>query len=185
MELKYKIEFFTDWHCGSGLSAGADLDSLVVKDSDGLPFIPGKTIKGLLREAVEDISQLKKETNAGWITDAFGNFGDKDDSKRGYLFFTNAELPEMEQKAIKSNNVSKFLYRGIANTAIDIDGVAKNKSLRKIEVVVPCVLYGSIKTIDTDNIGDVFIHIEEAFSHIKRLGQNRNRGLGRCLITKE
>jgi len=55
MNIHYKIEFFTDWHCGSGLSSGADLDLLVIKDKDKLPFIPGKTIKGLVREAVEEI----------------------------------------------------------------------------------------------------------------------------------
>lgn len=46
-DLNIKIEFFSPWHCGSGLSAGADADSLVIKDTNGLPYIPGKTIKGL------------------------------------------------------------------------------------------------------------------------------------------
>ena len=31
MDIIYKIEFFSDWHCGSGLSSGADVDLLVVK----------------------------------------------------------------------------------------------------------------------------------------------------------
>ncbi len=47
-DLTIKIEFFSPWHCGSGPSAGADADSLVIKDINGLPFIPGKTIKGLI-----------------------------------------------------------------------------------------------------------------------------------------
>lgn len=58
-DLTIKIEFFSPWHCGSGLSAGADVDSLVIKDINGLPFIPGKTIKGLIREAVEDYAALR------------------------------------------------------------------------------------------------------------------------------
>jgi len=53
--IKYEIKFHTDWHCGSGLAAGAGVDALTVKDKNGLPFIPGKTIKGLVREAVEEI----------------------------------------------------------------------------------------------------------------------------------
>ena len=52
MTLYYNLTFFTDWHCGSGLAAGADVDTLVVKDKNGLPFVPGKTLKGLIREAV-------------------------------------------------------------------------------------------------------------------------------------
>ena len=47
-ELNYKIEFFSEWHCGSGLSAGADIDALAIKDSDGLPYIPGKTLRLLM-----------------------------------------------------------------------------------------------------------------------------------------
>jgi CRISPR/Cas system CMR subunit Cmr4 (Cas7 group RAMP superfamily) len=54
--LKYKIEFLSDWHCGSGLSSGSDLDSLCIKDELNLPFVPGKTLKGLLHEAAEVIS---------------------------------------------------------------------------------------------------------------------------------
>ena len=49
MDITYTIEFFSYWHCGSGLSAGADVDSLVIKDAIGMPFVPGKTIKGLIR----------------------------------------------------------------------------------------------------------------------------------------
>ena len=61
MKIKYKIEFHTDWHCGSGLAAGADVDALVVKDKNGMPFIPGKTIKGLVREAVEEIRHIQEK----------------------------------------------------------------------------------------------------------------------------
>ena len=46
----YKVTFLDYWHLSSGLSAGAKLDSTVVRDKDGLPYISGKTIKGLLKE---------------------------------------------------------------------------------------------------------------------------------------
>ena len=42
-DIKYKITFLTDWHCGSGLAAGADVDALVVKDKERLPYVPGKS----------------------------------------------------------------------------------------------------------------------------------------------
>ncbi|MDE6805090.1 MAG: hypothetical protein K2J29_10705, partial [Muribaculaceae bacterium] len=63
MDIRYRIEFFSDWHCGSGLSAGADVDALVIKDDCGLPFVPGKTVKGLVREAMEDILTFKRIGN--------------------------------------------------------------------------------------------------------------------------
>ena len=154
MDLHYQIQFHTDWHCGSGLAAGADLDALVVKDKEDLPFIPGKTIKGLVREAVEDM-------------------------KRGSMFFTNTELPENERKAIVDNDAARFLYRSISNTAIDEEGIAKEHSLRRMQVVVPCILEGKILNISDEMKSE----IEQALKYIKRLGQNRNRGLGRCSFT--
>ena len=54
--IKYEIEFFSNWHCGSGLAAGADVDALVIKDNNGLPYVPGRTLKGLLRDAATNLS---------------------------------------------------------------------------------------------------------------------------------
>lgn len=65
MKIKYQIQFHSYWHCGSGLAAGAGVDALVVKDADGLPFVPGKTIKGLLREAMEELYGGQNEMYIG------------------------------------------------------------------------------------------------------------------------
>ena len=47
MTLKYELKFYDYWHLGSGLSAGAKLDSTVTKDSNDIPYASGKTIKVL------------------------------------------------------------------------------------------------------------------------------------------
>jgi CRISPR/Cas system CSM-associated protein Csm3 (group 7 of RAMP superfamily) len=159
------------------LAAGADVDALVVKDKDGLPFVPGKTIKGLVREAMIEMGNAEDSL----IDDVFGYFKDKDKMDKGEAFFNNAELPETEKSAIITNKVSKFLYRSIASTAIDENGIAKEHSLRKMEVVVPCELEGEILDLPKE----IVPQIEKALKYIKRLGQNRNRGLGRCTITVE
>lgn len=180
MNVKYKIEFHTDWHCGSGLAAGADVDALVVKDEKGMPFIPGKTIKGLVREAVEEIFVLQGKNLDDNFFDAFGFFEkDKEQMRKGSMFFTNATLEDDEYKAIVSNNAARFMYRDIASTAIDNDCIAKEHSLRKMEVVVPCILFCTIYGVPKD----LDEKIEYAMKFIKRMGQNRNRGLGRCTIT--
>ena len=38
------------WHAGSGQGRSAVSDALVQNDRNGLPFLPGRTVKGLLRE---------------------------------------------------------------------------------------------------------------------------------------
>lgn len=180
MNIIYKIVFHTDWHCGSGLAAGADVDALVVKDKNEMPFVPGKTIKGLVREAVEEIRELQGSTNFTDLREAFGFFEkDKEEMEKGSMFFTNATLNEKEYEAIVSNDAARFMYRDIASTAIDNDGIAKEHSLRKMEVVVPCALHGEILNVP-EEIADEII---QSFGFIKRMGQNRNRGLGRCTIT--
>lgn len=180
-DIKYTIEFFSDWHCGSGLAAGADVDALVVKDKRQLPFVPGKTVKGLVREAVENIVALRGEDKEEIIKSAFGFFDDMDNSSKGEMFFTNAELEEEEAEAIVANKLQKYMCRSIASTAIKEDGIAKDLSLRKMEVVVPCVLHGMVKNVPSELVGDIM----DGFKFVKRLGVNRNRGLGRCQIKGE
>lgn len=181
-KIKYTIEFFTYWHCGSGLAKGADVDLLVVKDRDNLPFVPGKTVKGLLREAALELSEYG-EFSKGAVLDAFGIEADEDNnlsSKPGSLSFSNAVLSQKEHDALVANKAQEYVYSSIASTAIDSEtGVAKDHSLRKMEVVVPCTVEGTISGVD-ENFLSI---IERSMKMVKRLGTNRNRGLGRCRFT--
>ena len=172
--IKYEIEFFSNWHCGSGLAAGADVDSLVIKDQNRLPYIPGRTLKGLFRDAATILSD--DEDTIGII---FGVSGDKEDHKTGCAFFGNATIPVAEYHYIVEQGLAPHLYQSFASTSIDEKGIAKDHSLRKIETVVPCKMEGEIL-----NIPDGAEHIlEDAMHYIKRIGTGRNRGFGRCKIS--
>lgn len=181
MNIRYKIELHSYWHCSSGQAAGADLDSLVVKTREKLPYIPGKTLKGLIRDA---IAELK-----GWIpsdtptdeelTKLLGYTKDADNKAKAEAFFTDAVLDHAEAAAITAESLQSHLYTSIASTAIDTDGIAKDSSLRKIEVCVPCTLYASIYDAP-DSLEDTLC---DALKYIKSLGSHRNRGLGRCTFT--
>lgn len=52
IRIDYSLLFATTWHCGSGLPRGLT-DRAVVLDERGLPYIPGSTVKGILREHCE------------------------------------------------------------------------------------------------------------------------------------
>lgn len=176
--INYTIRFYSDWHCGSGLAAGADVDALVVKDRDGLPYVPGKTIKGLVREALDTLVQIGAVSCSEESLDvAFGteNAGDNIGTK-GTLFFTNATLSEMRRESLIANGLGRFLYRSVASTAINDDGIAKDHSLRKTEVVVPCDVQGIIRDVPEE----MEVNLRKALKMIKRLGVGRTRGLGRC-----
>jgi hypothetical protein len=48
-----------------------------------------------------------------------------------------------------------------------------------MEVTIPCELYGTITNVP-EELED---NIIKGLKFVKRLGQNRNRGIGRCSIT--
>lgn len=172
--IKYTIEFYSQWHCGSGLSAGADVDALVVKDKDDMPYVPGKTIKGLVREAVENLIQFTRANKSGLIDKAFG----KEGKTTGCAHFGNAKLDRDEYNAIVNANAAQFLYNKVTTTAISKEGTAQEHSLRSIETVVPCTLYGEITGVPEELTDDII----RSFGLIKRIGHKRTRGLGRCDI---
>jgi hypothetical protein len=170
MTLQYKIEFLDYWHLSSGLSAGAKLDSLVVKDTDGIAFVPGKTLKGMAREMAELLE------NEAFVKSCFGAEG----VEMGACYFSNATVSKEVHEQIVSNKLQDNLYDEIASTKIE-NGMAVDNSLREIEVVVPLTLYGEL----TDVPSSYEAEIKQALKMIKRMGLNRNRGLGRCSVTVE
>lgn len=172
--INYEIRFFSDWHCGSGLSAGADVDAVVVKDGNGLPYVPGKTIKGLIKEAYNQFNKYIPNIKSHLVNEIFDN-GNKEEI---VVFFSNAELSELTKEQIVKDRLVQFLYRKLSSTEINENGTAKKGSLRKTEVVIPCSLKGQILNIPKEYAEN----IAKAVSLIKRMGFNRNRGFGRCEI---
>ena len=173
--INYKIEFFTDWNCSSGLTGNADIDIAALRDKDGFPYIPGKTIKGLLRDAARNLA----ETNEDEIFGSPEETVDKTEMKKAY--FSSAEICKDLRNALKNKEEKKqYLFREIASTKIAKEtGVAEDKSLRKIEVVIPLTLFGTIECEEEHRKTLV-----DCMGFVKRLGLNRNRGLGRCEISE-
>ncbi|MEM6767956.1 MAG: RAMP superfamily CRISPR-associated protein [Bacteroidota bacterium] len=181
MTIPYSIQFFTDWHTGASLPKG-QLNSTVIKDHDNFPYLPGRTMKGLLRDAATQIHAIDPaKVTQSFIDDVFGRT--EDQTRNRYDFadtsFTNAEMGQELRSAITTSN-KPFLYRTLASTAIEKDGLAKDKSLRKLEVSIPLLLHGEIHGFpEKENYHSMLAH---CFKWVKFLGLNRNRGLGRCLI---
>ena len=171
MIISYKITFLDFWHLSSGLSGGARLDSSVIKDSEGFPFVPAKTLKGVLREVAESFGD-------DFVNECFGEVVQKDRvPKESVCHFSNATLSQATKDALK--HITHFLYAKIASTAIDENfGSAKDGSLREIEVAKPLSLYGTIHNVPA-NYADTMIN---TLKSLRAMGLNRNRGLGRLKI---
>ncbi|MCU0325446.1 MAG: RAMP superfamily CRISPR-associated protein [Spirosomaceae bacterium] len=175
MEIKYRITFLSDWHIGSGLAGGAEADAIVLKDKSNLPYIPGKTLKGLLKDAFYDINEAK---NGKFDKDISELFGVVERGELPTVHFSNAELDEITKTQIIKEKLSDYLYRNIASTAINKNGVAESQSLRVMEVTIPLSLVGRI-TFQNEKFKE---SIELALKWVRHVGVNRNRGLGRCKI---
>lgn len=182
--IEYHIEFFSYWHASSGLASSTYADLLVNKTREGLPYIPGRTLKGLLREAAETIRKLDPMyITDEFIIDVFGEAPTEKDldkelaTTEALCFFTNANLSTFLVNSI-SEEQKPFLFSILASTKIDEYGVATDTTLRQLEVTVPLILFASIENFPDKK--DYKQQLLYCFQWIKRMGLNRSRGLGRC-----
>ena len=184
MNTLYKIEFTSFWHTGSGLSSGTEADLVVIKDKNGLPYIPGKTLKGLLREAAETIIHFNENLIKNeFIETVFGEKseeGKTNSPKEAKSFFSDAYMSENMRQYLNSKNEQKqALFKNIASTKIDEKGQAENHSLRQMQVTIPVELYAEI----VDFPEKYQEQIENCFAFVKQMGLNRARGFGRCKLS--
>ena len=179
------------WHAGGGRGAGAVLDAVVHRDADGLPVLPGRHIKGLLRDA------LARAEAWGWpgcekgSTEIFfGKAGEEEEraaSRPGLLRVSDATLPGDLRNWLTHDGKSHLphLFRSIYATAINHEtGTARNKSLRGIEVVIPLTLIARITPVPGQNPPDDWKNcLKAALPLVDAVGAHRNRGLGRAVLT--
>lgn len=175
MNIKYQIEFHDYWHAGSGLSGGVLVDSEVIKTIDGLPYIPGKTLKGLIRDAAKTLksTDIPKIISENFIEEVLGT-----KTQSSSCHFSNAYLSTKIQTHFETKQEKEILFQSISSTAIGKEGQAENNSLRTIQVTIPLVLYAEINGFSEKT--EFQDSLKYCFQYIKRMGHKRHRGLGRC-----
>ena len=184
-----KIDILSYWHAGTGHGQGAAYDALTQKDATGLPFLPGRTVKGLLREGVqlaEDFGSGSESSSSRWpVAALFGKPAREwapDGSEPGMLMFSDAHLPDGIRRWVAGDpDMAQTLFRALSATALDDAGQAKDHTLRTIEVCVPSVLEATVSCVLEDA---AWIPVLQGGARLVRaLGSHRNRGLGRCVVT--
>lgn len=77
----------SDWHVGTGLGLPGAVDALVRRDRDGLPYLPGSTLTGVLRDACRTVARALDHGTPGpwlqWHRLVFGARPEPDDSPAG------------------------------------------------------------------------------------------------------
>jgi len=191
------VEFRDYWHIGSGRGQGKHLDAVVDKDTEGLPFVPGRMLKGLLRDALRRLEAwgntgVASDQAAVSVQELFGGPGGdistatRHDTSPGLLFVGDARLPEELRRWLSHSDQAaqrQTLYRQIFSTAIDeTTGGARENSLRGVEVVIPLTLSACLEV--QGKAPEIAIRqIKRALPLIQAVGAHRSRGLGRARLS--
>jgi len=201
---KIKLNMTSDWHIGSGTGRG-DIDSLVQLDQDDLPYIPAKTLTGILRDSCEIVALGLDNGQDGGMWQQWVDylFGDQPALERtaveaaprpAALSIRSAHLPEALKKALNSQSKLKKAITFIKpETRIDsFSGCADDQSLRFLEMVrcgttletQECQL--SLPTSATEAQKKTALALLIAAAKMTtRIGGKRRRGAGLCEVAVE
>lgn len=184
------------WHPGTGRGAGTAMDSVTHRDSRGLPALPGRSCKGLLRDLVRQAESLGwyppgtptlEQRLFGWRTGE-GGIRKEGVPTIGCLHVTDAALPSATAEYLTAcPELLPGLYRCHFTTCIDpATGAAQEQSLRGAEVIVPLVLRAELTELPQSEPPTNWpALLGLALPLLRGLGEARTRGLGRVIATLE
>lgn len=160
------IKLISDLCSNSGASQGSLIDTAVVIDRDGKPYIPAKRIKGLLLEAYLDYLDVS---------------GDDESKADKYFGETESDASScyVSDAIVVDSKVGDYTYYR-TQTRVDDSGVAGDGSLRTIEVVKAGVSFKF--TIETSMPKE---ELDKAIKFLRHMGTNRTRGLGEVQLLSE
>ncbi len=197
------ITMHSDWHVGSG-TGRAELDSIVQRDADDLPYLPAKTLTGILRDGCEQAAQALDGGLTGqwndWLKVLFGDQPAlattplENEPRPAIVSIHSARLDENLRQALGQKQELRtaiaFMKPGVA---IDPEsGCAKTDYLRFEEMV----RQGATLTAEAQvNFSDAYPGLSPdgylpfvqglltaGAKMVQRLGGKRRRGNGRCDI---
>lgn len=185
----------SDTTFGRGDGVAGLIDAEVEHDETGLPFLRGRSLKGLLAEECANLLfSIGKFTNLDdWKDEAnflFGKPGSglEDDAK---MFVGDCKMPDDLQKAIaeaitdnkiEAEEVLKSLTSIRRQTAMTEDGAPKENSLRSMRVVVRENKFTSELSFSEPPDETALTLLDFCARSLRRVGLGRNRGRGRVEV---
>ncbi len=203
-----QVTMLSDWHVGSGMGRPGDVDRLVVRDSDELPYIPAKTLRGIWRDACERLARgLDNGTVGGWtklVDHIFGSqpsLGGENNPDPTGFHFVPSNKPLSSPLKVSSARFSENLRRAMKQDrrlldaltfikpGVRIDpktGSAKEDHLHFDEVARTQSVLEAECTLDIPEDDPSFQHISALLLAstllVERLGGKRRRGMGKCKL---
>lgn len=211
ISIHYKVDMLSRFHCGTGYSFGL-IDEVVRKDRDGYLYLPGSTIKGLLRESCEKILRLCKvkvrdphneeEAMNSWNRPQIPHliFGSR--FSEGEIYFNHAKMISEDKEFFHGpiqtggDSEKRYLHHQVQNlshtTISQRLGTVKRKALFNLEyglkgLTFEGCIFGSLKGNDLESLDkegtDSLVYLLAALISLESIGGERSRGAGRCCTT--
>lgn len=194
---RLEVEFVSDWHIGSGTGQAGFIDRLVRRNpADGLPYVPAKTLTGILRDACERLTAGLDGGQPGrWNDLLMQIFGDEPAKRfRGrplpaLISIRPARLdPELRQWLRYDRRLADALTFIKPGVAIDSDtGQALPEHLRMDEMVRCGAVLATTVHFEIDRLPPECHQPAHALlwagvRTTERIGGKRRRGAGRCIL---
>jgi CRISPR-associated protein Csx10 len=197
---KLTVTMLGDWHVGSGTGRPGSIDRLIQRDDFDLPYIPAKTLTGILRDGCELVAWgLDGGNEKGeWHKYLEYLFGSQPAIAQGVveetpipaaLSLRSAYFPSVLKTALQGRNelisALTFVKPGVAIDSYS--GTAKPDCLRFEEMARGGSCLEAEYQLDDSGLQAEQIQCLKALlvagaSTIERLGGKRRRGAGRCQI---
>lgn len=178
-----KITLESDLCVSDGGVYNSLIDTDVCYDTYGFPYIPGKRLKGCLRECALELNDWGKSIPTEDI------FGDKG-SHRGDMRIGNAllekyeeyqrEITELQPNPIvcRQNVVGHFTYMRTQTRLDSETGAAGEGSLRTLRAVRKGLAFKAEVLLDDK----YYEELKDCCSVLKHMGMGRTRGLGEVTV---
>jgi CRISPR/Cas system CSM-associated protein Csm3 (group 7 of RAMP superfamily) len=174
-----EVIFDTEWLVAGGESLLGTADIAPMKDDEGFPFIPGRSLRGVVREAVCLVDDC---INGSWERTLFGERlvpGGPHHYREGTVRVGNALLVRELATACNLPDVRQDIFATVRRTALTMDRVAQRHTLRELEVCIPgLVLMAELQVADERSLHVIAF----ACGLVRSIGHGRSRGLGRCRL---
>jgi CRISPR-associated protein Csx10 len=201
---RIRLSMQSDWHVGSGMGRPGNIDRLIARDADDLPFVPAKTLRGIWRDACERLCRGLDDGRLGaWsrlVDQLFGSqpgLADKDPTER-HNAPANAPLgsavqvgaaripPSLRQQLARADRRLRQALTFI-KPGVKIDrrsGSAQTDFLRFEEVARKgTILEAECRLlVDAPNREVASALLIASAKLVERLGGKRRRGPGRCRL---
>lgn len=181
--VKGKLETITGLHIGAGnndIHIGG-IDSEVIKDANGNPYIPGSSLKGKIRSLLEQSQNVIQRESSPQALLIKKMFGALDQNSITRLLFRDAPLSEDSKKELNEKSLLATEEKS-ENSINRQTGKAENP--RNIERVIPGLNFDIeivVRVFDEDDPEELKAQLVKGFALLEKdaLGGSGSRGYGK------